>query len=205
MKMLDSPTIESMYQTAGLTPVLVLLGGSTYFNYIASTSDEDYFGYHLEDTHLEDPPREIVAVGDMEGDYICSRPLNTISDLLLGPKQYQSVYNLIAWIGITPILETPEAITFRDTIVQPLFIAERSLFEDDFDSVTIDLNNISIESSGLFDKRFNNWSQTIHMFLMTYHLKKTGEIEVDYPTLTSAYNITPENIVSILDLQGQVP
>jgi hypothetical protein len=179
--MLAETEILEAYAAVELTPSLVVLGGSRAFGYGLASSDHDYFGYHFE----TEPELIDILVNNVK---IESKPHHSVMSLLSDPHPYRVVYNLTNWLWCEPIYQTTEAETLR-TAIRSFFDADRDRFISRFEQLVDDLNNISVDHDGKFDKRFRKWRETVHIILVAHHLKTTGDLECSWKTLKSLYSV----------------
>ena len=178
------PPIESLYNQIGLTPVLIVLGGSQSYGH-DHPQDEDYFGYHTgkeEVLHTKGDHRKLMTVH-----------INSLSSTLDGEKGFfNAMYYMDNWMFHKPVFETNEAITVRDALVRfyltpnfAKFYAQSAL---EFYSASKNMQHGKI------------WDRAIRMALTAKHLSKTGELECNVGILKDKYDSsTLEHVIQLFE------
>ena len=190
---LTQQQILDAYTNAGLTPVLVALGGNRSYNH-GDTTIADFYGYHLE----SDPPMTTLH-NDAENRLI-SFSVSTIEPRLEGddgPPEMTMFY-IDNWLWHTPVYTAnPQYTNIRQQIID--FIQN----DDD------DIYAVYVISALKMLKAWRKTGNTkmkergIRMALTVKYYLQHGTLNCDYQSLQTEYNIDTDQKIRQLVIDGR--
>lgn len=192
------PSVSEIYEQAGLTPILVVIGGSQSYGH-DNPQDTDYYGYHDENT-----PEDIIIGGEYwRGPYwnttepeliprIRTFSISTVTARLRGDMADEdAMYCMDNWIFHTAVLETDESKSFRAAWVIPFFTKVFAQY-------------YARSAKGFYTSSMNVregklWERAIRTALTAKHLDATGELECNVRLLKDKYGTNQsEHVVQLM-------
>lgn len=166
------PPVESLYNQIGLTPVLMVLGGSQSYGH-DHPQDEDYFGYHTGEegvVHTKGDHRKLRTVH-----------IDSVAPALDGERGFfDAMYYMDNWMFHKPVFETDEAMTLRETLVRPYLTPDFAKFYAQ--------SALEFHSASKNNQQGKVWDRAVRMALTAKHLAETGELECNVGILKDKYD-----------------